>query len=150
MLAKRNESWGLFNPWRTVNDLHKEFLGLFDDLSEGLNRFRANYPKVNLTEGKKEFVIQMALPGYCHENVDIEVVSNFLRVSAERCQPELAEGERFLHLERSFGKIEEAIKLSTKIKSSQVKAKFTDGILTITMPKQETEKAKTIRITKSK
>jgi HSP20 family protein len=148
MLAKRNDDWGLFHPWRTMNDLHKEFLGLFDDLSEGLNRFRANYPKINLTESKKDIVIQMALPGYCHENVDIEVISNFLRVRAERCQPKLEEGEKFLHQERSFGKVEESIKLSTKVKSPQVKAKFTDGILTITMPKLEAEKAKTIKITK--
>ena len=134
MLAKRNDSWGLFNPWRTVNDLHKEFLGLFDEFSEGLNKFRANYPKIILTEGKKEIVIQMALPGYNHEKVDIEVISNFLRISAERCQPELAKGERFLHQERSFGQLEESIKLSSKIKSAEVKAKFTDGMLTITMP----------------
>lgn len=150
MLAKRNEGWGLFNPWRTVNDLHKEFLGLFDDLSEGLNRFRANYPKINLTEGKKEIVIQLALPGYCQDKVDIEVVSNFLRVRAERCQPELAKGERYLHQERSFGRLEESVKLSTKIKSSKVKAKFIDGILTITMPKQEAEKAQIIKIPKAK
>ena len=148
MLAKRNDSWGLFNPWRTVNDLHKEFLGLFDDLNEGLNRFRANYPKVNLTERKKEIIIQLALPGYCQKDIDIEVVSNFLRVRAERFQPVIAEGERFLHQERSFGKLEESIKLSAKVNSSKVKAKFIDGILTIIMPKQETEKAKIIKITK--
>jgi len=147
MLAKRNENWGLFRPWRTVNDLHKEFLGLFDELSEGFNRFRSNYPKMILDEGEKQIVIKMALPGYDSEKVEIEIISNFLVVRGERCQPELKKDEKFLHQERSFGKFEESIKLSTKVKNSKVKAKFTDGILTITMPKQEPEKAKTIKIT---
>lgn len=147
MLAKRNENWGLFHPWRTVNDLHKEFLGLFDELSDGFNRFRSNYPKMVLTEGEKEIVVKMALPGYDSEKVEIEIVSNFLIVRGERDQPDLKKGENILHQERAFGKFEESIKLSSKIKNTKVKAKFSDGILTITMPKQEPEKAKIIKIT---
>ncbi len=148
MLAKRNENWGLFHPWRTMNDLHKEFFSLFDELSEGFNRFRASYPKLNLKDAEKEIIIQMALPGYSAEKIEIEVVSNFLLVRAERDWPELGEGERYLHQERSSGKFEESIKLPAKVKSSKVKAKFTDGVLTITMPKLEAEKAQTIKITK--
>ncbi|MDD5697623.1 MAG: Hsp20/alpha crystallin family protein [Victivallaceae bacterium] len=147
MLAKRNDNWGLFQPWRTVGDLHKEFLGLFDELSEGFNRFRASYPKLNLNEDEKEIVIQMALPGYNSDQIEIEVVSNFLVIRGERSGPELGKGERFLHQERSFGKFEESIKLPSKVKSSKVKAKLVDGILTITMPKLEEEKAQTIKIT---
>ena len=148
MLAKRNDNWGLFQPWRTMGNLHKEFLGLFDELSEGLNKFRSSYPKINLEDKDKEIIIKMALPGYCTEKMEIEVVSNFLMIRGERCRPELEEGERFLHQERSFGKFEESIKLPAKVKSSKVKAKFTDGVLTISMPKLETEKIQTIKITK--
>lgn len=147
MLAKQNENWGLFHPWRTMNDLHKEFLGIFDEFSDGFKRFRANYPKINLNDKEKEIIIQMALPGYCSEKVEIEVVSDFLFVRAERCCPELEEGARYLHQERSFGTLEESIKLPAKIKSSKVKAKFTNGVLTITMPKLEMEKVQTIKIT---
>ena len=148
MLAKRNENWGLFHPWRTMNDLQKEFLGLFDELSDGFSRFRASYPKINLQEEDKELIVQMALPGYCSDKLEIEVVSNFLVVRAERCLPELQEGERYLHQERSTGRIEESLKLPVKVKSSKVKAKFKDGILTITMPKLEMEKVQTIKISK--
>jgi HSP20 family protein len=148
MLAKRNENWGLFHPWRTVNDLQKEFLGLFDELSEGINSFRANYPKMILHEGEKEIVVKMALPGYDIDKVEIEVISNFLLIRGERPEPILKEDEKMLHRERTFGKFEESIKLPSKIKSPKVTAKYTDGILTITMPKQEEEKAKIIKISK--
>ncbi|MDD5596940.1 MAG: Hsp20/alpha crystallin family protein [Victivallaceae bacterium] len=148
MLARRNDNWGLFHPWRTVNDLHKEFISLFDELSEGFNRFRASYPKINLNEGDKDIVVQMALPGYSADNIEIEVVSNFLMVRAERTQPKLGKGERLLHQERTFGKVEESIKLPAKVKSPKVKAKLADGVLTITMPKMEAEKAQKILINK--
>ncbi|MDD5728218.1 MAG: Hsp20/alpha crystallin family protein [Victivallales bacterium] len=147
MLAKRNENWGLFQPWRTMGDLHKEFLGLFDELSEGFNKFRANYPKINLEENDKEIVIRMALPGYAADKIDIEVVSNFLVVRGERTAPELEKGERYIHQERSFGSFEESVKLPAKVKSSKVKAKFTNGVLTVTMPKMEAEKAQVVKIT---
>jgi HSP20 family protein len=148
MLARKNDNWGLFHPWRTVNDLHKEFVSLFDELSEGFNRFRASYPKINLHEGDKDIVVQMALPGYSADSIDIEVVSNFLMVRAERTQPKLGKGERMLHQERSFGKVEESIKLPAKVKSPRVKAKLADGVLTITMPKMEAEKVQKIQIGK--
>jgi HSP20 family protein len=148
MLAKRNDNWGLFHPWRTVNDLQKEFLGLFDELSEGINSFRANYPRVILHEAEKEIVVKMALPGYDKDKVEIEVISNFLIIRGERLEPVLGKDEKMLHQERTFGKFEESIKLPVKVKSPKVTAKFTDGVLTITMPKQEAEKAKIIKITK--
>lgn len=147
MLAKRNDNWGLFRPWRTVNDLHREFISLFDELSEGFNRFRANYPKMTLHEGDREIVVYVALPGYCLENIEVEVVSDFLVVRAERCQPELKKGERILHQERTFGKFEESVKLPVKVKNTKVKAKYADGILTVTMPKMEAEKAQKVQIT---
>lgn len=147
MLARRNDNWGLFHPWRTVNDLQKEFFGLFDELSEGINSFRANYPKVVLDEKEKEIIVKMALPGYDKDKVEIEVISNFLIIRGERLAPELKEGEKMLHSERSFGKFEESIKLPVKVKSPKVSAKFVDGVLTITMPKQEAEKSKIIKIT---
>jgi HSP20 family protein len=150
MLAKRNENWGLFQPWRTMGDLHREFLGLFDELSEGFNKFRANYPKINLEDKEKELVVKMALPGYDPDKLDIEVVSNFLVIRGERPAPELAEGERYIHQERSFGSFEESIKLPAKVKSSKVKAKFTDGVLTLNMPKMDVEKAQVVKITQGK
>ena len=146
MLAKRNDNWGLFQPWRTVGDLHKEFLGLFDELSEGFNKFRANYPKINLEDKDKELIIKMSLPGYCQDKMEIEVVSNFLTIRGERCKPELAKGERYLHQERSFGKFEETVKLPAKVKSAKVKARFKDGVLTVTLPKMEAEKAQVVKI----
>jgi len=146
MLARLNDNWSLLNPWRTVNGLQKELLGLFDDFNENLNRYRAGYPQMTVEDGEKELTVKMSLPGYDSKDMDIEVVSDFLTIRAERKSPELKQDEKFLHRERSFGKIEESIKLPSKVKSGKVNAKYINGVLAITLPKEEAEKPHVVKI----
>jgi len=146
MLARLNDNWSLLNPWRTVNGLQKELLGLFDDFNENLNRYRAGYPQMLIEDTEKELIVRMSLPGYESQDMDIEVVSDFLTVRAQRISPALKKDEKFLHRERSFGKIEESIKLPAKVKSGKVNAKYADGVLVITMPKEDVEKPHIVKI----
>ena len=146
MLARLNDNWSLLNPWRTVNGLQKELLGLFDDFNENLNRYRAGYPQMTIEDGEKDLIVRMSLPGYESNDMDLEVVSDFLTIRAERIRPELKKDEKFLHRERSFGKIEESIKLPSKVKSGKVNAKYVDGVLVITLPKEDVEKPHIVKI----
>ncbi|MCP3968004.1 MAG: Hsp20/alpha crystallin family protein [Lentisphaerae bacterium] len=146
MLAKLNDNWGLFNPWRTMSDLHKEFLNLFDEFGEGLSRYRANYPRMTLTDGEKDIRVQFAMPGYDKHSLEVEVLSDFLNVRADRKEPKLEKDEKYLHRERSFGKFEESIKLPAKVKAGNAKAKFSNGILEIKLPKQDAEKPLSIKV----
>lgn len=146
MLAKLNDSWGLFNPWRTVSDLHKEFWNLFDEFGEGLNRYRAHYPRMTITDKDKEITVEFGLPDYEKSSLEVEVLNDFLCVRAERKEPVLKAEQKYLHRERSFGKFEESIKLPAKVKSSGSQAKFANGVLQITMPKQDAEKPLAIKV----
>jgi HSP20 family protein len=146
MLARLNDNWSLLNPWRGINGIQKELLGLFDDFNENLSRYRAGYPQIIMEDSEKELTVKMALPGYVAKDMDIEVVSDFLTVRAERICPELKSNEKFLHRERAFGKVEESIKLPVKVKSAKVSANYVNGILSITLPKDEAEKPRSIKI----
>ena len=146
MLARLNDNWSLLNPWRTVNGLQKELLGLFDDFNENLNRYRAGYPQMLIEDAEKDLIVRMSLPGYESQDMDIEVVSDFLTIRAQRTCPMLKKDEKFLHRERSFGKIEESIKLPSKVKSGKVIAKYADGVLVITLPKEDVEKPHIVKI----
>ncbi len=146
MLARLNDNWSLLNPWRTVNGLQKELLGLFDDFNENLNRYRAGYPQMLIEDAEKDLIVRMSLPGYESQDMDIEVVSDFLTIRAQRTCPMLKKDEKFLHRERSFGKIEESIKLPSKVKSGKVNAKYADGVLVITLPKEDVEKPHIVKI----
>ncbi|MFA7231105.1 MAG: Hsp20/alpha crystallin family protein [Victivallaceae bacterium] len=146
MLARINDNWGLLTPWRNVNDLQKEFWGLFDNFNAGLSRYRANYPKITVDDQEKDVIVKMSLPGYDASKLDVEVVSDFLTVRGERIEPALEKDEKYIHRERSFGAFEETIKLPSKVKSAKTKASYTNGMLEIVLPKEELEKPRSIKV----
>ncbi len=149
MLARINDNWGLFNPWRTVNDLQREFWNLFEDLGDSVNRYRPGYPRLTIDEDDKTVKVSVALPGYNKDQIDVEVLGDFLTVSAERLEPDLEEEERYLHRERSFGKFQESIKLPAQVQSAKSNAKYINGILEITLPKADSEKPRSIKVINS-
>jgi HSP20 family protein len=146
MLTKLNDNWGLLHPWRPAGGLQKELFNLFEDFNTNVNRYRADYPRLSLEDKREEIVVKISLPGYSAKNIEVEVVSDFLTIRAERTLPELKQDEKFLHQERSFGKVEESVRLPGKVKTAKVNAKFVNGILEITLPKEEIEKPRTIKV----
>lgn len=146
MLAKLNDNWGLLHPWRTVNGLQKELSSLFEDFTENINRYRADFPRLSIEDKDNQVIVKVSLPGYVAKEINLEVVSDFLTIRAERTVPALKEGEKHLHQERTFGKFEESIRLPGKVKTAKVTAKYTHGILEVVLPKEETEKPRAIKV----
>ena len=146
MLAKLNDNWGVLTPWRTVNELQTGFWGLLDELGDSVNRRLVSYPRITLDENEDSTVAKFVLPGYKAAEIDVSVVGDFLTVKAERQCEELSDNERYLHRERACGRFEETVKLPSRVKAAEVSAKYADGILTVTLPRQEEEKPMTIKI----
>lgn len=147
MLARLNDNWGILNsPWKALNELQKEFYGVLNGVNEGFYRLSTGFPKMILDESDKDISVKVFLPGYSSENIDVEVVSDFLTVRASRETPELPEGDSFMHRERSFGSFEETIKLPSLVQSNKVTAEAKDGILTIVLPKQKSEGPRLIKV----
>ncbi len=147
MLARLNDNWGILNhPWKALNELQKDFFGVLNGVNEGFYRLTTGFPKMTLEDNEKEITVKFFLPGYAAEDIDVEVVSDFLTVRAKRVAPELGEGEDFLHRERSFGSFEETIKLPSVVLSSKVSATSKDGILTVALPKKKAQGPRTIKV----
>jgi HSP20 family protein len=147
MLARLNDNWGILNyPWKALNEIQRDFFGMLNGVNEGLYRLTTGFPKMTLEDNEKEIVVKVFLPGYSADDIDVEVVSDFLTIRASRERPELAEGEEFLHRERSFGSFEETIKLPALVKSAKVTAASKDGVLTVSLPKQTIQGPRTIKV----
>ncbi|MFQ6548468.1 Hsp20/alpha crystallin family protein [Aestuariibius sp. 2305UL40-4] len=91
--------------------------------------------KVDVGETETDIQITAELPGVLEENLDVTLDSDVLRISAERHQDEESKGKTWHVVERSYGKLERAIRVPAGIDPSQVKADFKDGVLTVTLPK---------------
>ena len=103
---------------------------------------------VDVRETPDAFVVTASVPGVSPEEVDITVLGDVLRIRGERRDDRQEEGQngRWLIRERRFGAFERVVSLPTGVKSDAATADFKDGVLTITLPKAEEAKPRSIPV----
>ncbi|MDD3703073.1 MAG: Hsp20/alpha crystallin family protein [Lentisphaerae bacterium] len=144
MLLKLYDNLNSMFPFKPA-ELNRHLISLWDDLHEGVNRYLTGYPGAKLENGEDAITVKVCLPGMKMEDIDVEVVSDFLTIKAAREQT-AADDEDCIYRERRLSRYEEKIKLPGKVKGSMTAAKYVDGILTVTMPREETEKPISIKV----
>ena len=103
-------------------------------------------PAFDLFETGDEVVVKANLPGMKAEDVQISVTNGILTLHGEVKQ-ETEKKEATWHLfERRYGIFERSVSLPTDVQTDKAKADFEDGVLTISLPKAETVKPRTISI----
>jgi HSP20 family protein len=103
---------------------------------------------LDVEERGDDFVVTAPIPGMKPENVEISVLGDTLRIRAERRDDrrEEGDGKRWLLREQHYGAFERTVTLPSAVKADQANAEFTDGMLTITLPKAEETKERRIPI----
>jgi len=103
--------------------------------------------KVDVREAGDTFTVHAELPGMKKEDIHVQIDGSVLSIAAERKQErEVKEGERVLRTERSFGKISRSFDLGSDLDEEHAQAKFTDGVLELTLPKKAGRKSKQLSI----
>ena len=103
------------------------------DLHKGLMR-------TDVRETEKEFIVDVNLPGYKKDDIKIELKDDYLIISAEKVEEKEEKGEdgKFLYKQRYSGACKRSVYVGDKnIKEDEIKASFTDGVLTMNIPKGE-------------
>ena len=148
-----------WNPIRDIDRWHSDFFGvqrdinrLFDNFLRGGvqadESFDASYwtPAVDISEQENSYVVNVELPGVSKGDVKISLESNVLTIKGEK-KAEKEESKKNLHrVERSYGAFQRSFTLPTTVKSENIEAVFTDGVLKITLPKAEETRAKQIEV----
>jgi len=120
-----------------------------------MNRLFSNYtsatgaltfPFVNIYEDRDTLTIAAEMPGLSKEQVEITYADGALTITGKRDAARSTASMSVLRRERSIGSFEKTIRIPVKIVSDKIVAKFTNGILTITLPKAEDAKPKAITI----
>ena len=103
---------------------------------------------VDVKETPEAFVVTASVPGVGPQDVDITVLGDTLRIRGERREESENQGEqgRWLIRERRYGAFERTVTLPTTVKSDAAEADFRDGVLTITLPKAEEAKPRSIPV----
>lgn len=148
-------STGRWDPLGDIVSLREAMNNL---LEESFVRPRGETPgtpaglAVDVRETNDAYVITASVPGVAASDVDISVLGETLRIRGERHETHETPGEpgadagRWLIRERRFGAFERSITLPSGIKPAGASADFNDGVLTITLPKAEEAKPRSIPV----
>lgn len=143
----------LFEP---LGWLRTEFDRLFDDLSlrnfepSPLSQGRAGLPALEMQESDQEYRLMAELPGMTADDVEIDVSDGLLTISGEKKEQRDEKDKGFMFTERSYGRFERRVQLPASADEDKIEAKFENGVLTITIGKDEkAEKRKRIEINKA-
>ena len=103
--------------------------------------------KMDVREEGDNYLVHAELPGVKKEDIHVVVDGNQVSLSAEvKQEKESREGDRLLRSERYFGKVSRSFQLGQEIDDSRAIAKFTDGVLELTLPKRQASPNKRLNI----
>jgi len=92
------------------------------------------YPKVDILENEKEFILRAEVPGFKKEEMDVVFDDGVLTIIARRTPDETK--ERVLYKERFTGNFVRQFQFSKNIQKDAIRALYRDGILEIHLPKK--------------
>jgi HSP20 family protein len=118
---------------------------VFTPLSAHLNR-STFLPPADVTVSDSDLVLTLDLPGLTADDLEIELVDGYLAVRGERKRPEAAEGTRWAHNERAFGRFERRITLPDGVDPDAITATMDNGVLSLIVPKPARMIPRTIAI----
>ncbi|QLH39843.1 MAG: Hsp20/alpha crystallin family protein [Defluviicoccus sp.] len=135
------EVWG--EPLATLRRIQDEINRAFGD-----QRFTpsAEFPPINIWRSTDGVVVTAEIPGIALETVDLTVHQNTLTLKGRR-EPDVKEPDVSYHRrERTYGPFSRSIALPFAVDSEKVRASAQNGILTIELPRPETDKPRKIKI----
>jgi len=101
---------------------------------------------IDMYETDNELVVTTAVPGMKPEDLEITITGDTLCIKGEVKSETKVEKASYYRQERRYGACSRSISLPVPVQADKVEAKLKDGILTITMPKAEEARPKTIKI----
>jgi HSP20 family protein len=137
-----------WEPAREMMTLREAMDRLFDDAFTRPFSLRVGWsaPAIDMYQTDDEIVVKAALPGIKPDEVQINVIGEVLHIKGE-VKNEEEKNEKAWHIrEQRWGAFERSVALPTDVVAAKAKAEFENGVLTITLPKAEEVKPKTINI----
>jgi HSP20 family protein len=123
---------------------------LFDDaftrplsLRDG---WSASGPAIDMYQTNDEIIVKAAVPGMKADDVQINVTGELLTIKGEMKEQEEKKEKAWHIREQRWGSFERSVALPTAVVADKAKAEFENGILTVTLPKAEEVKPKTITV----
>jgi HSP20 family protein len=143
-MMKNMTRWEPFREARRMHDMLDRMMdrSLLDPLYGGTE---GTLP-LDMYQTDDEIIVKASAPGLTAEDLDISITGDALTIRGEFQADEVQEGARYHVRERRIESFARSIRLPTMVNAEGAKAEFENGILTLTLPKVEEVKPKTISV----
>ncbi len=139
-----------WEPAREMMTLREAMDRLFDDAFTRPLSMRDGWsmgsPAIDMYQTENDVVVKASIPGMKAEDVQINITGDVLTLKGEVKQEEERKEKAWHIREQRFGSFERSVALPTSVKTDKAEAVFENGILTVTLPKADEVKPKTINI----
>lgn len=139
-----------WEPWREMNALRRGFERLLDEpfaprllMPWKLDQFDL---MVDVVENEDAYIVKAAMPGVKPEDVEVTLQNHILTIKGEAKEDKEFEEESYHVRERHYGSFMRSLSLPANVKAEKIEAKDENGVLTVRLPKMETDKPKKIAV----
>ncbi len=140
-----------WDPFREMISLREAMDRLLDEaftrpLSLSLGENLALVPQIDMYQTNDEVVVKATIPGVKPEDLHITISGDVLTIRGEIKEEEEVKDATYLLRERRYGTFSRSIPLPVPVVADKAKAEFEHGVLTLTLPKAEEVRPKTIEV----
>ena len=125
----------------TFNNLIDRFFN--DKLTRGGGSAYSFVPRVDIIEEEKAFEVHVAVPGMNKDDFKIDLNDNYLTISGERKNSREKKENNFHSVEIQYGTFSRSFTLPENVDANGISAKYVNGILEVSIPKDEKKTLKT-------
>lgn len=138
-----------WNPFQAIDRMHEEMNEMVEKTfgrTDWSRAIGATAGAMNIHENEKEYDIDIQVPGYSEDDINIEMTEDMLTISGTKKQEEKKDGKNLVRREWEHSEFSRSIRFPSPIKTENVEAKMENGTLSIVAPKVEPAKPKTTKI----
>jgi HSP20 family protein len=139
-------------PWQRGWDPFRELQREVGRIIESLDPFQVArrvqvYPPMNLYDAGDRYVLTAQLPGITSSDIELTITGETLTMRGERKRREGIKEDSYRRQERPMGRWSRTVTLPDRVDNEQVSASFSNGILTINLPKAAEARPRQIAVT---
>lgn len=138
-----------WEPFRGMESLQREMNRLFDrflPMGNGEIRSLTFVPSAEMEETDDAIHLRLEVPGMEAKDLNVEVTDSSISIKGERKSESKTEEKGMVRSEFHYGKFERRIPLPAHVQADKVQAECKNGLLSLTLPKVESEQRKAVKV----
>jgi HSP20 family protein len=136
-----------WQPFDQIQILRHQIDQVFDELNGGSNQQSGTWvPAIELQDSPENLILRVQLPGINCTDIEVQVTRDAVLIAGERRHAPGHQDQGYFHCEFHYGKFRRLVQLPIPVQNNKASAEFSDGILTLTLPKEEKERDRVVKL----